>query len=80
MFLLIVFHRLDCFDEETRIKRCGEDFKNKLESLNQAVLDEVNAHLNAAVENVIAGIRYFRVQPDGPRIKEVSVKDPLTTR
>lgn len=72
--------RLDCFDEETRLKRCGEDFKNKLDALNQTVVAKINEHLTAAVENIIAGIRYFRVQADGPRIKEVSVKNPLTPR
>lgn len=72
--------RPDCYDEETRIKRCGEDFRKKLDSLNRVIIDEINAHLHSAVENTIAGIRYFRVQHDGPRIKEVSVKDPLTIR
>lgn len=76
----VVCFRLDCFDEETRIKRCGEDFKKKLDALNEAVVAKINEHLKAAVENVVAGIRYFRVQADGPRIKEVSVKDPLTAR
>lgn len=77
---MFYFVRLDCFDEESRIKRCGEDFKQKLDSLNEAVIVKINEHLSTAVENVIAGIRYFRVQADGPRIKEVSVKNPLTSR
>lgn len=75
-----LFLRLDCFDDETRIKHCGEDFKNKLDALNKTITDEINGHLHVAIENVIAGIRYFRVQPDGPRIKEVSIKDPLCFR
>ncbi|RZC42945.1 glycogen debranching enzyme, partial [Asbolus verrucosus] len=73
-------YRHDCFDEETRIKRCAEDFKSKLESLNNKVIDSVNEHLNVAVENVITGIRYFRIQQDGPKIKEVSAKNPLSLR
>lgn len=77
---LIANFRPDCFDEETRIKRCAEDFKNKLDSLNAVVTEKINVHLKAAVDNVIAGIRYFRVQADGPRIEEVSIKNPLTTR
>lgn len=75
-----IFLRLDSFDEETRIKRCGEDFKKNLDALNAVAIAKVNEHLSAAVENVIAGVRYFRVQSDGPRIKEVSVKNPLTPR
>nr|XP_015838644.1 PREDICTED: glycogen debranching enzyme [Tribolium castaneum] len=73
-------YRLDCYDEETRIKKCAEDFKNKLEALNKAMIDEVNEHLKVAVENVIAGIRYFRVQPDGPKVREISLKNPLVFR
>ena len=73
-------YRNDCFDEETRIKKCSEEFKNKLDSLNKRVIDEFDDHLKAAIDNAIAGIRYFRVQHDGPKIKEVSVKSPLVDR
>lgn len=72
--------RADCFDEDTRIKRCAEEFKNKLLELNSAVTDEIQNHLNAAVENTISGIRYFRVQSDGPRLKEISERNPLVPR
>lgn len=78
--MLNYYFRPDCFDEETRIKRCGEDFKKKLDALNDVVIAQINEHLKAAIENVISGIRYFRVQPDGPRIKEISHKNPLTSR
>ncbi|GLV44486.1 uncharacterized protein CBL_10290 [Carabus blaptoides fortunei] len=73
-------YRIDCFDEETRLKRCSEEFKKKLDQLNKIAYDEIHSHLTAAVENCIAGIRYFRVQDDGPRIKEVNVKHPLVPR
>lgn len=73
-------YRNDSFDEDSRLKRCTEDFKNKLDSLNNAIIEDINDHLTAAVENVIAGIRYFRVQPDGPRVKEITIKNPLVYR
>lgn len=72
--------RTDCFDEETRLKRCSEDLKNKLQQLNDSVINEIQNHLNAAIENSIAGIRYFRVQQDGPRLKEISERNPLVPR
>jgi len=62
------------------LKRCAEDLKNKLQELNEVIIDNLQNHLNAAVENSIAGIRYFRVQSDGPRIKEISEKEPLLPR
>ncbi|XP_030750314.1 glycogen debranching enzyme isoform X2 [Sitophilus oryzae] len=73
-------YRQDCFDEESRLKRCTEDFKTKLESLNDIVIREVNDDLNVAVENVIAGIRYHRVQQDGPRFKDITENKPLVYR
>ncbi|KAB0795230.1 hypothetical protein PPYR_12069 [Photinus pyralis] len=73
-------YRSDAFDEDTRLKRCGEEFKLKLDELNRNVVDQLNGHLHAAVENCIAGIRYFRVQADGPRFVEISIDKPLTFR
>ncbi|KAG8263282.1 4-alpha-glucanotransferase activity protein [Homalodisca vitripennis] len=73
-------YRSDCFDEDTRLRRCTEEFKRKLEELNEAVNHKIQGHLVAAVENCIAGMRYFRVQGDGPRIPEVTAKDPLVPR
>lgn len=72
--------RSDCFDEDTRLRRCIEEFKNKLDQLNREVCEKLDSHLNSAVENSIAGIRYFRVQHDGPRIEKVTDKDPLVPR
>ncbi|XP_019762193.2 glycogen debranching enzyme isoform X4 [Dendroctonus ponderosae] len=73
-------YRPDCYDEESRVRRCAEDFKIQLDALNQAAIDEVTADLSAAVENVIAGIRYFRVQPDGPQYKAITIDHPLVYR
>jgi len=54
--------------------------KNKLQELNEVITNNVQNHLNAAVENSIAGMRYFRVQSDGPQIKEINEKNPLLPR
>lgn len=75
-----MYYRADCFDEETRLKRCAEDLRKKLQELNDVIVNEVQNHLNAAIENTIAGIRYFRVQPDGPMLKEISERNPLVPR
>lgn len=73
-------YRPNCFDEETRLKQSAQELKSKLEDLNGTVVNEIQNHLNAAIENVVANIRYFRVQPDGPREKEVSERNPLVPR
>lgn len=72
--------RSDTFDEDTRLKKCAEDFKENLEALNKIITEEVNKDLDAAIENVIAGIRYYRVQADGPKFKDISIKTPLVYR
>ncbi|XP_034951239.1 glycogen debranching enzyme isoform X2 [Chelonus insularis] len=73
-------YRPDCFDEETRLKRCAEEFRKCIQELNDSIIGTVQNHLNAAIENTIASIRYFRVQSDGPQLKEVSARNPLVPR
>lgn len=51
-----------------------------MERLNESVRKEIEDHQNAAVENVLAGVRYERLQEDGPRLREISVRNPLFTR
>ncbi|XP_063361631.1 glycogen debranching enzyme [Cydia amplana] len=73
-------YRADCYDEEARLKKCCEELRRKLEQLNASARDEVEGHLRSAVDNCIAGMRYFRLQADGPKIEEVSEKNPLVPR
>lgn len=73
-------YRADCYDEEARLKKCCEEFKRKLDELNEAAADELRDHLRAALDNVIAGVRYHRLQADGPKLQEVSAKHPLVPR
>lgn len=74
------FFRSDCFDEDSRLKRCAEDLRKKVQGLNNSIINEIENHLNAAIENTISGIRYFRVSSDGPRLKEISERNPLVPR
>lgn len=72
--------RNDAISEEDRIKKCSEAFGHKLEEMNQNIMREIRIHLTAAVENVLAGVRYQRLQPDGPKINLVSKKHPLVPK
>lgn len=40
----------------------------------------MHSHLQAAVENVVKGCRYLRLQHDGPRKQAVSKANPLVGR
>lgn len=67
----------DARSEAERLQCCCRDFRHHLERLNQEVYDVIHIHLSAAVENVLAGARYQRIQCDGPHIARVSRKHPL---
>ncbi|XP_046960879.1 glycogen debranching enzyme [Vanessa cardui] len=73
-------YRSDCYDEESRLKRSCEELRRRLEQLNEAAADCMRDHLCAALDNCVAGMRYFRLQSDGPKIEEVSAKNPLVPR
>ena len=75
------FEKLKCCDT-SREKDIGEIcdiFRKELEDWNRRIMDQVNDHLRAAVDNVMSAIRYERLQPDGPKIQEISVSKPLIT-
>lgn len=72
--------RSDAFDEDTRRRKCIEDFAAKLEQLNGEVEKEIQDYLNYAVENALAGVRYERVQGDGPRVRVNDNSHPLFSR
>ncbi|KAJ0180195.1 hypothetical protein K1T71_004786 [Dendrolimus kikuchii] len=73
-------YRGDCYEEETRLRRCCDELRRHLEQLNEAAAEAVREHLRAAVDNVVAGMRYFRLSSEGPRVEEVSAKHPLAPR
>ncbi|XP_072940329.1 glycogen debranching enzyme isoform X2 [Epargyreus clarus] len=73
-------YRSECYDEEARLKRCCEELRRKLDALNEAAADAVRDQLRAALDNCVAGMRYHRLQADGPRVAEVSAKHPLVPR
>ncbi|KAF6206185.1 hypothetical protein GE061_017413 [Apolygus lucorum] len=72
--------RSDCFDEDTRQKKCTESFKSKLDSLNNDMRNIIEDHLRNAVDNCIATVRYFRIDPSGPKIPLVTKNDLLVPR
>uniref|UniRef100_A0A1B0DM07 Glycogen debranching enzyme n=1 Tax=Phlebotomus papatasi TaxID=29031 RepID=A0A1B0DM07_PHLPP len=74
-FELFNVFRNDCFDEDTRLRKCAEDFRRHLEELNETVRREIAEHLRSAVENCLS-----ENQDDGPMIREVSDKHPLFCR
>lgn len=79
-FAVFNVYRSDCFDEDTRLRKCAEAFRAHMEGLNNDVRSEIQSHLNAAVDNCLAGLRYERLQSDGPQVREISERHPLFVR
>ena len=69
--------RQDCFDEDTRIRKCSESFRKALEDYNNRILSEIEGHMNYAVDNALAGVRYERVQGDGPKFRVIDISHPV---
>lgn len=67
----------DCFDEESRFRKCAETLRYRLEAINEEARAEVQGYLGYAIENCLAGVRYERVQHDGPHVRVISEKHPL---
>lgn len=72
--------RAECGDEEARLQRCCAELRARLQRLNADAEADARAHLAAAVDNCAAGMRYHRLQADGPRVEEVSERHPLVPR
>eukprot|EP00092_Neocalanus_flemingeri_P012105 GFUD01013053.1.p1 GENE.GFUD01013053.1~~GFUD01013053.1.p1 ORF type:complete len:1475 (+),score=544.67 GFUD01013053.1:73-4497(+) len=61
--------------EEERIQACVAQFQQDLICLVSSKHSEVMAHLSQAVENVGTGAAYQHVDPHGPRLTAVSVRE-----
>lgn len=70
-------HHSEDKDEKDRLHKCVKQFRKALIALNQCVQVEIDVDLNYAIDNVLAGCRYERVQFDGPKMKEICAKHPL---
>ena len=64
-------------NNELWVSQAVQSFRKCLDELNGRIQKEIQEHLNAAVENVISAARYERLDPNGPKIAEVSYAHPL---
>lgn len=74
---MILACRHDAHSEEDRVNKCCDAFRWKLQQLNDEKYREVQSHLDAAINNLIANARYRFLDPSGPRCKAISAKDPI---
>jgi hypothetical protein len=67
-------------DDLSLKNRAISSLRQKLYQLNDGIRFLISNHLASAVENVISGIRYERLQADGPKLPQVTDKHPLVHR
>lgn len=48
--------------------------------INEKQYHKVKSHLDVAVDNIISGIRHWRVKKDGPRLGKITPQNPLIGR
>ena len=48
-----------------------------MEKLNKDKAEEVASHIKAAIENVVENVRWRFVNPSGPRVPKVTIKEPI---
>ena len=68
------------FSRPERVEKCCEALTQRLIQLNQQKEEEVGDHINAAIENFIGNAHYRFVNPDGPRLGQVTDDEPLMHR
>lgn len=71
-------HALDSRDAV--VSQIKEDLKERLVSLNQKAMDEIQMHIDAALENIVKGVSYRYISEQGLRLPVVTVNDPLLDR
>ena len=75
-----LFFRSGCSSEDERIQQCCAAFRERLKELNHNKYQVIYGHLECAVNCVTSGMRYERVQHDGPKLREVTKRNPLSHR
>ncbi|RUS77596.1 hypothetical protein EGW08_014635 [Elysia chlorotica] len=65
------------FSREDRISKCCEALVREVAALNAVKERELHDHLNVALENFVANVRWRFVNPGGPRLGEVTPDEPL---
>jgi glycogen debranching enzyme len=55
----------------------ASSFRSALIDLNGRKSEEIQHHLNCAIENVLSAVRYERIDANGPKLQLVSTQHPL---
>ncbi|GFO03724.1 glycogen debranching enzyme, partial [Plakobranchus ocellatus] len=69
--------RPGAFSREDRINKCCEALMKEVAALNAVKENELQDHLNTAITNFVANVRWRFVNPAGPQLGVVTSDEPL---
>jgi len=69
--------RPGCTSRAERIQKCNESLRKHIETMNNIRLTTLADHLNAAVTNYIANVRWRFLDRKGPQLGAVTKEEPL---
>ena len=72
-----MFYRSDNTPEDTRVEQACHALQQRLVQLNEQKASEVNSHLEAAINNLAANIRWRFIDGNGPRLPAVTEEEPI---
>ncbi|GAB1601007.1 glycogen debranching enzyme-like isoform X1 [Argonauta hians] len=71
------FDKKDVVNFDRRLEECCQSLRAKLEDMNRHKQSEIDHHINTAIDNYLANVRYRFLAADGPRIERVTPDNPL---
>jgi len=79
-FEVVYLFRHGAMSRVQRIQACCDSLRHDIDGLNRQKTDALNDHIHTAVNNFIANVRWRFLNPDGPKIEKVTIKEPLMFR
>ena len=77
-YILCFSEQVVCYEE--RIEHCCRGLLQHLENLNLSKQQMVTGQLQKATDNLAANLRYQFLDPNGPRRRDITKKQPLFSR
>ncbi|XP_052826586.1 glycogen debranching enzyme isoform X2 [Octopus bimaculoides] len=71
------FDKSDIVNFDKRLEECCQVLREKLNQKNKEKRSEITQHIDVAINNFLANVRYRFLAPDGPKIRRVTADDSL---
>lgn len=76
----VYYFKWDNEDGSIPANRAVDSLRSKLYNLNEGAKHVTKCHIASAIDNILAGARYERLQGDGPQYPKVTAEQPFIHR